>query len=143
MQRWKNVLFNTVICLNCILLLFVIAGDKLHVPAWLQVAGRMHPLLLHFPIVLLVLYIFWTVFLQAKAKTVVTGPEDEIGKWLLLSTALTAALTAVMGFLLSKEEGYNSDALWWHKWGGTGVSLFSFAWYAYRNSIHRRKYMPQ
>ena len=51
MQRWKNILFNIILCLNCILLLFVLAGDKLHVPAWLQVAGRMHPLVLHFPIV--------------------------------------------------------------------------------------------
>ncbi len=48
-----------------------------------------------------------------------------------------------MGFLLSKEEGYNQQALWWHKWGGVAVSLFSFGWYAYRNTIHRTKYMPQ
>jgi uncharacterized membrane protein len=143
MQRWKNILFNIILCLNCLLLLFVLVGDKLQVPAWLQVAGRMHPLILHFPIVLLILYIFWSIFLQAKTKTVLTGPEDEIGKWLLLATAFTAALTALMGFLLSKEAGYNPQALWWHQWGGVAVSLFSFFWYAYWNSIHRRKYMPQ
>ncbi|MEO5682672.1 MAG: DUF2231 domain-containing protein [Chitinophagaceae bacterium] len=143
MQRWKNILFNIVLCLNCLLVLFVLAGDKLHVPAWLQVAGRMHPLVLHFPIVLLVLYIIWSIFLQAKTKNTLTGPEDEIGKWLLLGSAFTSAITAVMGFLLSKEEGYNPEALWWHKWGGVAISLFSFVWYAYRNSIHSRRYMPQ
>lgn len=143
MQRWKNILFNITLCFNCLLVLFVLAGDKLHVPSWLQVAGRMHPLILHFPIVLLFLYIIWSIFLQAKTKQVATGPEDEIGKWLLLSAAITAALTALFGFLLSKEEGYNPQALWWHKWGGVAVSLFSFFWYAYRNSIHSRKYMPQ
>ena len=143
MQRWKNSLFNIVLCLNCILLLFVVAGDKIHVPAWLQVVGRMHPLLLHFPIVLLLLYIIWSIILQARTKNIFNGPEDEIGKWLLLTTAFTAALTALMGFLLSKEEGYNPAALWWHKWGGVAVSLFSFTWYAWHNSIHRRKYMPQ
>ena len=143
MQRWKNIFFNIILCLNCLLLLFVLAGDKLQVPAWLQVAGRMHPLLLHFPIVLLILYIVWSIFLQAKTTTISTGPEDEIGKWLLLSTAFTAALTALMGFLLSKEAGYNPQALWWHQWGGVAVSLFSFFWYAYRNAIHRRKYFSQ
>jgi uncharacterized membrane protein len=143
MQRWKNILFNSIICLNCLLLLFVLAGDRLHVPGWLQVVGRMHPLVLHFPIVLLVLYIVWSVFLQTKTKTGLSGPEDEIGKWLLLASAFTSAITALMGFLLSKEEGYNPQALWWHKWGGVSISLFSFLWYAYRNSIHSRKYMPQ
>jgi uncharacterized membrane protein/mono/diheme cytochrome c family protein len=123
--------------------LFVLAGDRLQVPGWLQVVGRMHPLVLHFPIVLLVLYIVWSVFLQAKTRTGLTGPEDEIGKWLLLGSAFSSAITALMGFLLSKEQGYNQQALWWHKWGGVAISLFSFLWYAYRNSIHSRKYMPQ
>src|SRR3982751_346741 len=139
MQRWKNIVFNSTLSFNCILVLFVLAGDKLHVPSWLQVMGRMHPLVLHFPIVLLLLYITWSIFLQAKTKQAATGPEDEIGKWLLLATAFMAALTALMGFLLSKEEGYNPQALWWHKWGGVAISLFSFVWYAYRNSIHSRK----
>ncbi|MEP6750265.1 MAG: c-type cytochrome domain-containing protein [Bacteroidota bacterium] len=143
MQRWKNILFNIILCLNCLLLLFVLAGDKLHVPAWVQVVGRMHPLVLHFPIVLLILYIFWSVFLQSKTRTALNGAEDEIGKWLLLASAFTSAITALMGFLLSKEEGYNPQALWWHKWGGVAVSIFSFLWYAYKNTIHRRKYMPQ
>ncbi len=143
MQRWKNILFNIILCLNCVLLLFVVAADKLHVPPWLQVVGRMHPLILHFPIVLLILYIFWSIAVQTKTKSSLSGPEDEIGKWLLLAAAFTSAITAIMGFLLSKEEGYNQQALWWHKWGGVALALFSFLWYAYRNSIHSRKYMPQ
>ena len=143
MQRRKNIIFNIILCLNCLLLLFVLAGDKLHIPAWLQVAGRMHPLVLHFPIVLLVLYILQSLLPQSTARTIFAGPEGEAGSWLLLGAAFTSAITAVMGFLLSKEEGYNQQALWWHKWGGVAVSLFSFIWYAYKNTIHRRKYMPQ
>jgi uncharacterized membrane protein len=143
MQRWKNILFNIVLGCNCLLLVLVLAGDKVQVPAWLQVAGRMHPLILHFPIVLLVLYILWSIAVQAKSTTVRTGPEDEIGKWLLLGSALTAVITALMGILLSRESGYNPEALWWHKWGGVGIALFSFLWYAFRNTIHRQKYMPQ
>ena len=143
MQRWKNIVFNITVCLNCLLVFFVLAGDRVHVPAWLQVAGRMHPLILHFPIVLLLLYIGWTFLVNAKAKQIVTGPEDQTGKWLLLSAAFTAVLTAIMGLLLSREQGYNANALAWHKWGGVAVSLVSFTWYGFRNSIHRHKYMPQ
>ena len=143
MQRWKNILFNIILSFNCVLVLFVLAGDKLHIPVWLQVAGRMQLLVLHFPIVLMILYIVWSVLLQAYAKGARMGPEDEIGQWLLLAAAFSASLTALMGFLLSKEEGYNPQAVWWHKWGGVAISLFSFVWYAFRNPIHRRRYMPQ
>jgi uncharacterized membrane protein len=138
-QRWKNILFNIVLCLNCLLLLFVIAGEHIHVPAWLQVAGRMHPLLLHFPIVLLLLYIFWTVFLAKR----LSGPEEETGKWLLLMVALTAVVTALMGFFLSREDGYNQAALRWHKWSGVGVSVVSLVWYGMRDAIHRTRWLPQ
>jgi len=34
------------------LLVLLLAGSHLHIPAWLKVVGRMHPLFLHFPIVL-------------------------------------------------------------------------------------------
>lgn len=143
MQRRTNILFNILLCLNCLLLFFALAGHRLHVPAWLQVAGRMHPLVLHFPIVLVLLYIGWIIFLQPKTAAASAGPEDETGKWLLFGAACTSAVTAIMGMLLSKEEGYNADALLWHKWGGIAVSLFSFGWFVYKNAVHRRKYMPQ
>ena len=56
MQRWKNILFNVSFALNCLLLFLLLFENRLSVPAWLQVAGRMHPLILHFPLVLIVLY---------------------------------------------------------------------------------------
>ncbi|MBE7169437.1 MAG: chitobiase/beta-hexosaminidase C-terminal domain-containing protein [Williamsia sp.] len=143
MQRWKDILFNILLSLNCVLALFVLAGSRLQVPLWLQVAGRMHLVLLHFPIVLVILYIVWSVLVQSRAKQPLAGPEDWIGQWLLLAAAGTAALTALMGFLLSNEEGYDPQAIWWHKWGGVAVSLLLFGWYAYRNWIHRRRYLPQ
>lgn len=139
MQRWKNIFFNITLCFNCLLLLFVLLGDRLAVPAWLQVAGRMHPLFLHFPIVLLIVYIIWIGFLSRR--TPLTETASAIGDGLLLLTAFSSALTALMGILLSKEPGYDAEALFWHRWSGTAVSLFTFCWYAFRNAIQSRKYI--
>ena len=139
MRSWKNIFFNITLCFNCLLLLFVLLGDRLSVPAWLQVAGRMHPLLLHFPIVLLIVYFLWIGFLSRQ--TSLKENAAAIGDGLLLITAFSSALTALMGILLSKEPGYDAEALFWHKWSGTIVSMLSFCWYIFRNTIQSKKYI--
>ena len=140
MLRWKNILFNLLLCLNILLLFFVAIAHKMVVPTWLQVAGRMHPLLLHFPIVLLVLYILWSSIIISKK---VTDPLLLlIGEWLLLAGALSAVVTALTGLLLSKEPGYDADALWWHQWSGVTISVLSFILYAFNKKLQLVKYVP-
>lgn len=135
MLRLKNIIYNTSFALNCLLLFLLIFESRIAVPAWVQAIGRMHTLLLHFPIVLLLLAIVWELF-SAKRKSLF--PEQlAVGDALLLLTALTSALSAVMGLLLSKEEGYTEDVVAWHKWGGVFVSVSSLAWYAYREKIRQ------
>lgn len=106
-------------------------------PAWLQVAGRMHPMILHFPIALSILYVLYIFFLQNKLSPVDTAIQ--IGEWLLLLSAFTAAVTAIMGLFLSREEGYDAEALTWHKWGGVFVSLLLLLWYGFRFKISATK----
>ena len=103
------------------------------IPSWLQVMGRMHTLLLHFPITLLVLYIFWTLVVDKKKNT--NEVVKNIGNWLLLVSAFTAAFTALMGLFLSKEDGYDADALQWHKWSGISIAIITSLWYAYKENI--------
>lgn len=131
----KNTVYNITFGINCLLLFFVLVGKTLAVPTMLQVVGRMHPLLLHFPIVLLVMALVWELFLHKKTAVGATSANTDIGDYLLLSAAFTAALSALMGLFLSQEEGYNAEAIAWHKWTGTAVSLLSFGWYAFRNTI--------
>ena len=138
MQRCKNVLFNVLLSLNLLLLFFVMMANKLVVPPWLQVVGRMHPLVLHFPIVLLIVYIVWN-FIFSSRINLEPGIKP-IGEWLLLMGALTAVITAIMGLLLSKEPGYNANDLWWHKWSGVSISFLSFVWYACTNQVRAIKY---
>lgn len=133
MNRTRNIIFNVSFFLNCLLLFLVVFYDNISVPLWVQVVGRMHPLLLHFPVVLVVLYLLWQ-FLPIQHKAADTTHEIA-GELLLLMAAFSAALTAVMGILLSKEPGYDGDALFWHKWSGSVLSWLTLTWYAYRKKI--------
>lgn len=137
MKRWRIILFNIIFALNC-LLIFLLAFERgLSVPPWVQTIGRMHPLLLHFPIVLIVLCIFWELFSGLQKKN--TPEQSAIGDRLLLIASLTTVSSALMGLLLSKEDGYIQDVVVWHKWGGFFISLLSFAWYIFRHQIRRMK----
>src|SRR5688572_14859418 len=125
MQKWKAIVFNAAFALNCLLIFLLIFEEKLVVPAWVQLFGRMHPLLVHFPIVLLLLAAGWELSAARKANLPARG---SIGNWLLLIAAFTAVVSAIMGLLLSREDGYSPETLAWHKWSGTSVSVISLAW---------------
>ncbi len=97
----------------------------------------MHPMILHFPIVFIVLYAVWILFFQRNIAHQETALH--IGEWLLLLSAFTSVNTALMGLFLSREEGYDPEALQWHKWGGAGVSLLMLLWYGLRNNLAKTK----
>ncbi len=137
MQRTRNIIFNVCFTINCLLVFFLIFQSRMAIPSWLQVMGRMHTLLLHFPITLLVLYIFWTLVVDKKKNT--NEVVKNIGNWLLLVSAFTAAFTALMGLFLSKEDGYDADALQWHKWSGFSIAIITSLWYAYKEKIKNNK----
>jgi uncharacterized membrane protein len=138
MMNWKNILFNITIAANCLLGFLLFFYDKLVVPSILQVAGRAHPLFLHFPIVLFILFISWIWF---APKQQFHAPElfQNISKWLLLATAFTAVITALMGIFLSKEPAYNPDSLQLHKWSGAFVSFITLFWYAFYDRLTKTK----
>lgn len=135
MQRTRNIIFNICFTVNCLLVFFLIFQSRIEIPSWLQVMGRMHTLLLHFPVTLLVLYIFWTLFIDKKNNA--NELIKSIGNWLLLVSAFTAAFTALMGLFLSKEDGYDADALQWHKWSGVSIAIITSLWYAYKEKIKK------
>ncbi|MBU2906555.1 hypothetical protein KO529_17285 [Arenibacter algicola] len=82
--------------------------------AWL---GRWHPLILHFPIVLLLM-------------AAVIGLFNQIVPKLLLTIAtLSALVTAITGFFLGTESVPKGDLLFWHQWMGAGVAILAVVWY--------------
>jgi uncharacterized membrane protein len=123
MTRWKTIFFNITFTLNCLLLFLLLLNDKIVVPAWLQVGGRMHPLLLHFPIAMIVLYVLWILFAVGNSH------YKQIASDLLLLSSFTSVITALCGLLLSREPGYDPDALQTHKWAGCIVAFLLLFWY--------------
>lgn len=82
--------------------------------AWL---GHWHPVMLHFPIVLLGI----AIFLSFTGKNV--------PKLLLTVAVVTTLITAISGFFLGKAAGTKGDLLFWHQWLGGGVTIGSVIWY--------------
>jgi uncharacterized membrane protein len=132
----KIFLFNVIFAGNCLLVFLLLAEQFVVVPKWLQVAGRMHPLILHFPLVLIIVAAFWEFFLMRRKDDAVL---INIADGLLLVTAFSTMITAVFGLLLSREEGYDTDAITWHKWGGIFISLLVMAWYAGRHYLRENQ----
>ena len=135
-SSWKNILFNISLCLNCLLVFLHIFEDRLSLPVWLQVTGRTHPLILHFPIVLVVMYIVAIWLLPRKTTT---DPFADAKDILLLLASMTAAITALAGLFLSREEGYDAEAIQGHKLSGIGLSVLLLLWYSARKFITRNK----
>jgi uncharacterized membrane protein len=116
-----------------IFLLFVLVFENsLSLPAWVQVIGRMHPLLLHFPIVLLLLSLF-SFWIPEEPSL------DKAWELIRLFAALTAVATAIMGMFLSMGEASKGDLISYHKWAGVGTAVLSWILYAYHSSISRKK----
>lgn len=111
------------------LLVLFIFEDRLQVPSWLQVVGRMHPLLLHFPIVLLIISII-SYWIPANKTSQENGWE-----LIRLFAALTAIASAVMGMLLSIEQSNKGDMLYYHKWGGVSIALIAWLLYSFHSVI--------
>ncbi|MEX2511733.1 MAG: c-type cytochrome domain-containing protein [Cyclobacteriaceae bacterium] len=115
----KALLGQLLFAANVFVLFLVVAENRVMIPDWLHVFGRLHPLLLHFPIVLLMI----AVALLALPGLLKTREDSkDYGTDLLLLGALTAAFTVIAGLLLSHETGYDQNALLWHKW--TGLTVF-------------------
>jgi len=118
---------------NIFIAFLLIFESKLIVPTWLQPVGRMHPLLIHFPIVLLILVIVVDFFRFGINEESQKFYRD-LSQKLLLTGALFAALTVIMGLFLSREEGYEGNTLLWHKWTGACTFFLASIIYWIRNA---------
>jgi uncharacterized membrane protein len=118
---------------NILIAFLFIFENFLVIPAWLQTVGRMHPLLLHFPIVILLIAMLLE-FFRFKPENFNNPFYRSLLQNLLLIGALFAAVTVIMGLFLSKEEGYGGDTLSWHKWTGAGIFFVASFIYWIRNS---------
>ncbi|MDR8389534.1 hypothetical protein NC796_00205 [Aliifodinibius sp. S!AR15-10] len=83
--------------------------------------GRFHPLVLHLPIGFLVMAFILEIASRFKRFEKVGSAAGFV---LLLGVA-SAALAAVLGYLLAQAGGYNEEMLATHQWSGIGVAVAS------------------
>jgi uncharacterized membrane protein len=113
----RQVLF----ALNVLILFFLVFEQYLQLPAWLQVVGRMHPLFLHFPIVILLLAVALDFLLPQDRD----GYRKILLDALFLMGALTASITVIMGLFLSLEEE-TTASMQVHKWAGVAIAALAY-----------------
>jgi len=131
-KKARGIAEQLLIVANIFIVFVLLFENKLVVPSWLQSFGRMHPLMLHFPIVVL-LIAFVLEFFRFKS----TYASNEFYRVFLnnlwLIGAFSAAITVIMGLFLSKESGYEGDTLQWHKWSGVVLLWVATLFYWIRN----------
>ena len=109
--------------------------------------GRFHPLLLHFPIVLLLLSIvieFWPQWSKKKNEKIPDGWKSQ----LLLVTVIASFVTVIGGYLLYRSGEYQGQMIRRHLWGGVllmftlSASLYCF-WNYEKNQSALQKRLYQ
>lgn len=87
--------------------------------------GRLHPLVVHLPIGFLLLGALAQLASRKSKFLAITPFIPYI--WAL--GAFSAFFAVVFGYFLSLSGDYDPDTLFWHKWMGVGVLLFSIGCY--------------
>ncbi|WP_425542794.1 DUF1549 domain-containing protein [Algoriphagus jejuensis] len=89
---------------------------------WLwQLMGRLHPMLVHFPISLLIFAGFLELFTLGKFK----HPLRPGIRILALAGAISAIFSAIFGLLLANNEGVSGEILDIHQWIGIASAVLS------------------
>jgi uncharacterized membrane protein len=120
MNAFKRVVAYSVFAIQILIAFILLFQGQIEVPSWLQAFGRLHPLLLHLPIGLLLV----TTILYFTRQFFANPSFDELISFLLHITAFTASFSVFMGLLLSMEGGYDGNTLAVHKWLGVALSFY-------------------
>ncbi|HEY9486781.1 MAG TPA: DUF1549 domain-containing protein [Chryseosolibacter sp.] len=91
---------------------------------WLwQFFGRLHPMIVHFPIVLLVIALLMELFTLKDANRTLR-PAINL---LLIIGAVSAVIAVVVGLVLKAQDDYSGDLLVIHQWSGIACAILAAA----------------
>lgn len=110
------------------LLIFEPFIDLPNLVAWL---GRFHPLVLHFPIVLLLV------------AAVIGLSGNKVPGLLLGPATFSALLTAITGFFMGTGTEPKGNLIFWHQWMGAGTAILAVAWFWAATAPQRSVYLEK
>jgi hypothetical protein len=122
---------------------FVQLGDGTSIPRFFLFVGRFHPTLLHLPIALLLLALLLELIRLPGLRRVVPGYPRIVLDSLLWLAALSGLATALAGWLLAHEGGYDADLLDRHLWSGVGTGIGAFGCVLVRSFANSRPDPPR
>lgn len=131
MDRAARIIINVTLFLQVLLLYLLFFESRVELPVALQVAGRLHPLVLHVPIGVLVFTLVVFMF-QSQFKR---KQFERLLLLCLLIAALSASFTALFGFFLSLGGDYGAEQVLLHKRSGVLLSLLTFillVWFTFQ-----------
>lgn len=117
----NRLLLNLLFFFQILLIFLLIFENRIQLPLWLDVVGRLHPALVHLPIGFISLYLILYLFRDNFKKK----NYQKFSFFILLITSLSAVVAAICGLFLSRQGDYES--LSFHKWSAV---LFNFVCYA-------------
>lgn len=120
LRKWTGLINNALWVLNPFLLLIAFYSERLKIGIYLEWLGKMHPLILHFPIVLGIL--IGGYFLLVKKNKI----DESILRTFLVVNAFISSIVAILGIFLSKQGGYDDGLLFAHQWGGIAIAMLNW-----------------
>jgi hypothetical protein len=127
MKSLPKLISNISIVLAGMLLFLCGVQNKIYLHPVLQSAGRLHPLILHFPIVLgILLAAVWFTRSWLDLQSF-----DKVFDLLFRWSICFALLSALLGLFLSREGGYDDDLIFKHKYLSVAYafSLYVIFWF--------------
>jgi uncharacterized membrane protein len=83
--------------------------------------GRLHPVLVHLPVGILVL----ALIIYVAARKDKTGTYHRIISLILLTGFLSAVLACITGYILSQHDDYDAGMVGWHQWMGIATAVMA------------------
>lgn len=132
LKKWTGFVNNALWVLNPFLLLIAFFSEQLKLGIYLEWLGKMHPLFLHFPVVLGTLI---GIYFLVDKKNSIDGNKLHAA---LVGNAFLSSIVAILGIFLSKQDSYDASLLFGHQWGGIAIALIS--WVSIYLQKHNQKF---